>query len=156
MTQQWNDRIVVPYAKFIQMKQFIKQFTVFINRKLSGKCNDIGYIIPNSIKIISHSVGRIVRDDIYFDVVLEGEYFQCHEGDKLKMVITSVTQIGIRGVSPDSPPPYSAYVPIDYMDEDNIVGGLPNYSVGDTYEFSVVAHRHKLYDMSITIIGKPV
>lgn len=156
MNHQWNDRVVVPYVKFIQMKEFEKQMKLFINRKLSGKCNDIGYIMPHSINVLSCSVGRIVREDVYFDVVLEGKYFQCHEGERLKMTITSITQIGIRGTSLENPPPYNVYIPIDYMDEGDIVGGLPNYSIGDVYEFIVVAHRHKIYDMSITIIGKPV
>jgi len=73
--------------------------TVLLNKltdELEGKCNNEGYIKPNSLSIITYSSGMIVGNSVIFDVAFECQVCRPVEGTKLSCIVRNVTKAGIR------------------------------------------------------------
>ena len=68
-----------------------------IANKMEGKCSsDAGYIIPNSVQLVSYSVGKIEKEDIEHHVSFTCNVCLPIEGMEMKCVVKSITKPGIK------------------------------------------------------------
>jgi hypothetical protein len=155
----WEERIVIPFRQFvnIQPNELRSLLEKFINTKLGGKCNEFGYMINKSAKVVEHTSAKIEHDMVVFYATITGIFFNCEVGDKLNVIVNSVTQIGIKGVCPNEKnSPYMVYVPIEFIEKSRICEktGLPLFTNDEVISIKVEAKRYNNKDAYITCIGK--
>lgn len=154
----WEERIVMPFRQFVNIKldDLHELLRRFINKKLGGKCNEFGYVVLNSLTIVSHTSAKIEHEMVSFYVTMNARFFNCVAGDILQMKVNTVTQIGIKGVYHSGESPYMIYVPIEFIDKTSICdkSGLPLFNIGDIVNIKVEAVRFSSGDLMITCIGK--
>jgi hypothetical protein len=153
--KSWEERIVIPFRQFVGLKsnELPDLLGHFINTKLGGKCNEYGYMLPNSASIVSHTSAKIEHDMVSFYATISAKFFICNIGDVLKMRINTITQIGIKGGYAGESP-YMIYVPIEFISGDKISDGMPLFNIGDIIDVKVEAVRFSIGDTMITCIGK--
>lgn len=152
----WEERIVIPFRQFVNIKpdELNVLLRDFINNKLGGKCNEFGYMVRDSVKIVNHTSAKIEHEMVSFYATIYAQFFNCVFGDMLKMRINTITQIGIKGEYSSKESPYMIYVPIEFIHKNRIQDGMPSFNVGDTVDVKVEAVRYSIGDEMITCIGK--
>jgi DNA-directed RNA polymerase subunit E'/Rpb7 len=84
------------FLSFIEIGSNIKDnLKKKIEYQVEGKCIAEGLIIPNSIKIISYSSGKINMEDVEFQVVYQCNICLPVEGMEIECITKSITKAGI-------------------------------------------------------------
>ena len=155
----WEERIVIPFRQFvrIELNELRGLLEAFIDRQMGGKCNEYGYMVKKSARVLKHTSAKIEHEMVSFYVTICAAFFNCQNGEEIKMSVNSITQIGIKGVCPETKlSPYMVYIPIEFIDKNSICEktGLPLFKQGDIVNVKIEATRFNIGDTMITCIGK--
>lgn len=126
-----------------------------IKGNFEGKCVVEGYIKQNSVKIITHSSGLIVRGNtILFEVVFECEVCFPVEGMLISCTAKNITKAGIRAESAnDVPSPVVVFIAKDHHYNNDYFADVKE---GDKITVRVIGQRFELNDKYISIIAELV
>lgn len=126
-----------------------------IKANFEGKCVVEGYIKQNSVKIITHSSGLIVRGNtILFEVVFECEICFPVEGMLIQCVAKNITKAGIRAESANEvPSPVVVFIAKDHHYNNDYFADVKE---GDKINVRVIGQRFELNDKYISIIAEIV
>lgn len=124
-----------------------------IKANFEEKCVVEGYIKQNSVKIITHSSGLIVRGNtVQFNVVFECEICFPVEGMLIECVAKNITKAGIRGESANEvPSPVVVFIAKDHHYNNDYFADTKE---GDRITVRVIGQRFELNDKYISIIGE--
>lgn len=89
-------KITLPVNYIKNQNSIINNLTKYLNNNYSGKCIEEGYILKNSIKIMTYSNGMCKSDSLEFSVVFNA--FICHifENMIIDCKIESITKAGFK------------------------------------------------------------
>ncbi len=128
-----------------------------LEKMLSGKCVNEGYIKPNSIKInnSNYSAGNINSSLVEFTVIFEAMVCLPMDDMKIECVCKTITKAGIHAqvIDDNGNMPITIFIARDHHHLD------PNFSevkVGDKIISSIIGIRYELDDDFICAIGKLV
>ena len=123
-----------------------------LKKELEGKCCVIGYIKPDSIKIITYSSGIIVASNIAFDISFECMVCYPVEGMLLKVKAVSINTAGVKAESVvSSSNPYILFISRNHHQDDDLFNSI---KVDDTFTAKVIGQRFELNDKYISLIGE--
>lgn len=120
---------------------------------LEGKCNVEGYFKKQSIEIITHSSGEIIRgNQILFDVVFKAKICLPVEGMILNGLVNSITKAGIKAhIKNLEDNPIVIFIMKDHFAQDDYFNSI---KVNDSIKVKVIGQRHEINDSKIYIIGE--
>ena len=130
---------------------------LYINLKndIEGKCSDIGYVLHNSLEIISRTIGRMVNVDdktfVEFNIKYSVDILSPSEGDIYdNIIIIKKNKIGYicyykYGKYDEKNSPLNIIIPKEYIKGDN--------NVGDEIKIKIIGCRIKFKSQNIQIIG---
>ena len=126
-----------------------------VKNEYEGKCSEEGYVRPHSIKIITHSSGRIDRGNmVQFDVVFECDICFPVEGMLIACTAVTITEAGIRAISTsDNPTPIMVFLAKEHHYNDEYFSSVKE---GDSVTIRVIGQRFELNDKWISIIAELV
>ena len=126
-----------------------------IRATFEGKCVVEGYIKQNSVKIITHSSGLIVRGNtVLFEVVFECEICFPVEGMLIQCIAKNITKAGIRAESANEvPSPVVVFIAKDHHYNNDYFADVKE---GDKINVRVIGQRFELNDKYISIIAEIV
>ena len=120
---------------------------------LDGKCAAEGFIHPGSVKVISHSSGRVTGDNIEFQAVFECMIANPVEGQHIACVVQNVTKAGIKCTVDLELSPLVVFVARDHHFMDSYFSSI---SEGDHVVIDVIGQRYELNDPYISVIASLV
>ena len=132
--------------------------------KNEGKCNNFGYILNNSIKFISKSLGKLKDNKIVYSVKYKAHILSPSNDNIIECYIESINKMGILAYikisdiledSKDaennmSDSPFIIIIP------ENSIDNINNYNVKQKIKIVVKASRTKYKSDKIQIIGNIV
>tara|TARA_B100000575_G_scaffold294364_1_gene309851 strand:+ start:38593 stop:39114 length:522 start_codon:yes stop_codon:yes gene_type:complete len=122
-----------------------------IKNKLGNKCNSLGYIDKNSIKLISRTIGNIntshFNGDIHYNVVVEASVCHPSEGNKLICNVIGKNKIGIFAVAE----PIHVIIAAAHHENTDIFNDI---ETNDRLEIEIINYKFKLNAENIKVIGK--
>ena len=121
-----------------------------LTNKLEGKCNNDGFIKPNSISIITYSSGIIIGNDVIFNVALQCLACRPVEGTKISCVIRNITKAGIRAEINNQISPLVIFIARDHHHQSKY---FSSRQVGDKITARVIGQRFELNDKYISVIA---
>jgi len=124
-----------------------------IKSNFEGKCLVEGFIKPNSVNIISHSSGLIIRGSfISFEVIFECEICFPVEGMLISCLAQNITKAGIKAVSAsDAPSPVIVFIARDHHYSMDYFSDIKE---GDKINVRVIGQRFELNDKFVSVIGE--
>lgn len=121
-------------------------------KRIEGTCITIGYVKPDSVKLISRSIGSThamnSSGDIYFDVVCSAEIFNPRVGDNLSCVVEKVNKLGVMATGTNDIPVCVIIARQHHADS------FRECNPDDIIKCEVVGSRFKIKDREIQVIGK--
>ena len=126
--------------------------SVLLNKlsdQLEGKCNNEGYIKPNSLSVITYSSGIINGKDIIFDVSYECQVCRPVEGMKLSCIVRNVTKAGIRAEINSKQSPLIIFIARDHHQSKY----FSTQKEGDVINVRIIGQRFVLNDIYISVIA---
>ncbi len=121
-----------------------------LSGELEGKCNNEGYIKPNSISILTYSSGIIKGNDVIFDVSYECQVCHPVEGTKLSCIVRNVTKAGIRAEINSKHSPLVIFIARDHHHQSKY---FSTQKEGDIINIRVIGQRFELNDKYISVIA---
>ena len=139
---------------------------IHLKEKIENKCNNIGYILKDSIKIINKSIGKFITVDndkkIEFNIQYKATVISPNKGTIINCYIKNITKAGV-----------IAYIKLseiikDYKDYDNfenspIIIMIPNNRISDNeikidelIKVKVTGIRIKFNAKNIQIVASPI
>ena len=122
-----------------------------IKNKLGDKCNYLGYIDKDSIRIISRTIGYIntshFSGDIHYNVLVEASICHPSEGNKLVCNVIGKNKIGIFAVAE----PIHVIIAAAHHDDTDIFNDI---QTNDRLEIEIINYKFKLNAENIKVIGK--
>jgi len=145
--------IVLPITSISKNIREVIENTVVFN--FENKCIVEGYVKQDSIKIITHSSGLIVRgSNISFEVVFECEVCYPVEGSLISCIAKNITKAGIRAESADIfPSPVVVFIARDHQFGNQQFTAIQE---GDKFNTRVIGQRFELNDKFVSVIGELV
>lgn len=117
-----------------------------------GICVCEGYIKKKSVKLISHSSGLVIKNNIVFYVNFSCDIYFPVNGDLIMCKVASVTKAGIRGFSSQEfPSPFVAFVTKDLVFEDPV---FETMQVDDIFVAKVIGSRFEANDKHVSLIAE--
>ena len=149
------------YMKTILFKKVLLPFALIGNNidtillqklssELEGKCNNEGYIKPNSISLLTYSSGIIDGNQVLFDVSYECQVCRPVEGVKLSCIVRNVTKAGIRAEMNNKHSPLVIFIARDHHHQSKY---FSKQKEGDIITVRVIGQRFELNDTYISIIA---
>ena len=120
---------------------------------LEGKCSVEGYVLPNSIEILTYSSGSLVKSNAEFTVVFECGIINPVEGMLINAVVENVTKAGIKAKIPGE---YSPLIIFISRDHNYTNQKFNNIKENDEILIKVVGQRFELNDTYISVIAELV
>lgn len=149
---QITTQVSVPFAAVGEMVH--QTLENLVQNTVSGKCIIDGYVKPDSVKLITHSSGRLKGDTIIFDVVYNCQVCFPVSGMNVNCVAKDITKAGIRAESADeTPSPFVLFISRDQFYSN---AAFTNISRDDLFTARVIAQRFELNDKYISIIAEVV
>jgi DNA-directed RNA polymerase subunit E'/Rpb7 len=126
-----------------------------LKRRISNKCIIEGYIVPNSIKIITYSSGAVNSDNIYFHIVYDCMVANPVEGMLIECIVKTITKAGIHAqvIDQDGNIPITVFVARDHHNIDNYFQSIKESA---PITVRVIGSRYELYDPFICVIAELV
>jgi DNA-directed RNA polymerase subunit E'/Rpb7 len=135
--------------------------------KIEGKCNDIGYVLKDSTKIINRSMGKIVYlngiNNVKYNIKYTCNILTPTVGETIKCCIESITDAGVIGYikmkdidtkytkdNDISETPIICIIPLNRFENPDQI--LKNQRVN----IKITAVRNKFNQLNIHIVGSPV
>lgn len=127
----------------------------FIKNSVEGKCNQNGYIKPDSVKLIKYSSGLIKADNIIFDVVYECSVCNPVEGMVIENAfVKDITKAGIRAELNDyDKTPLIIFITRDHHYNNTYFSSIKEK---DLIKIRIIGQRYELNDEFISVIGELV
>lgn len=133
-----------------------------LKEQLEGLCYEDGYIVKDSVKIISKSMGKIVVNDnvssVSYSIKYRAKVISPTEGDIIESYVSNINKMGIvsyiklsEGDSSEESP-MVIMVPKDYFDMS--IHNLDDINIGQKLTVLVVGSRIKYRSEKIQIIAK--
>ena len=120
-----------------------------LKMNMEGRCSSEGYIQPDSITILDHSIGRAnyTKGGIDYEVQFQADVCLPHRGQVFKATSKLRSKIGIHAEST----PLNVLIPRDLH-----IGNTEFDSVedGQDFEFEVVGAQFKQLDKTIIVVGR--
>jgi hypothetical protein len=121
-----------------------------IKNKLGDKCNEIGYVKKDSIKIINRSIGKIhssqFNGNIQYELQLKASICKLNPGTNLKCKVIGKNKIGL----------FSILGPLQIIvasvHHDKKIEDL--YNINDIIEIEIINFNFKINSDHIKVIGK--
>ena len=126
-------------------------FNEILKTKYEGKCTEDGYIVPDSIKIITYSAGCVEGDKVSFEIVFECSICNPREGMILNCIAKNITKAGIRAEINDKYNPLIIFIARDHNYQSAKFSDLKE---NDELKVRVIGHRYELNDKYISIIAE--
>jgi len=145
-------KIHVPIVKV--GKDLKETLEKYISSEVEGRCIEMGYVQPRSVRVFSYSSGELKDSLAIFDVVYE--CMICHpvEGMEIDCVALNITETaGIRAETEEKPSPLIIYLARDHNYQ------IPEFSkvkVGDKIRVKVIGQRFELNDSAVSVIAELV
>ena len=121
--------------------------------KHNGKCIEEGFVKPDSVKIISHSSGKIEGCKILFEVVFECKVCSPVEGMIIECLAKNVTKAGIKAEVDEKPSPLIIFLARDHHQTSKYFNSV---NVDDNIKVRVIGQRFELNDDYVSIIAELV
>jgi DNA-directed RNA polymerase subunit E'/Rpb7 len=115
------------------------------------KCNEDGYIIKNTISIISFSTGYINGNNIIFEVVFECTLCLPCEGRIINCKCINITKAGIKAELNDEYNPLIIFIARDHNYLSTKFGEIKE---NDEIKVRVIGYRFELNDKNISVIAE--
>ena len=127
----------------------------YIRNSVEGKCNQNGYIKPDSVKLIKYSSGLIKADNIIFDVVYECSVCNPVEGMVIEdAIVKDITKAGIRAELNDyDKTPLIIFITRDHHYNNSYFSSIKEK---DRIKIRIIGQRYELNDEFISVIGELV
>ena len=133
-----------------------------LKEQLEGLCYEDGYIVKDSVRIVSKSMGKIVVNDnvssVSYSIKYRAKVISPSEGDIIEAYVSNINKMGIvlyiklsDGDSSDESP-MVIMVPKDYFDMS--IYNLDDINIGQKLSILVVGSRIKYRSEKIQIIAK--
>lgn len=136
------------HSKYLQ-KNIQSSLLLQLKQNYEGRCIPEGFIQPNSITIVNHSLGRTnyIKGGADYDVTFQGDVCMPHIGQRFKAPVRLRTKIGIHAETP----PIKVLIPRDLH-----LGStdFEEVKVEDDIEFEVVGSQFKQEDENIIVVGR--
>ena len=117
-----------------------------------GKCNQYGYIRPNSTRVLATSNPECRGAYCSVEVLYKCSVFHPVDGMNLKCVAVSISKAGIMAKSADeTPSPFQLMVARDHYYSNDVFHSIEK---GDTFVARVKGSRFELNDAHVMIIGE--
>ena len=153
-----TNTLLVKSKDILSKKNINGYLKYLLKKKYEGKCNNNGYIYPDSLDIIQRSIGKIATIDrqsyIKYKVTYEIKSIIPCVGDVFKCVINSNTRMGVVGFldhednTEIEKSPLLFIIPKEFLDE------TKNYKIGDKMEVKILDIRIKFMSDQIQIIAE--
>ena len=126
-------------------------FNEILKTTFEGKCTVDGYIVPDSIKIITYSAGCIEGDEVSFEIVFECSICNPREGMILTCIAKNITKAGIRAEINDKINPLIIFIARDHNYQSK---NFSDINENDEIKVRVIGHRYELNDKNISVIAE--
>ena len=136
-------------------------YSILVSR-VEGLCNQEGYILKDSVKIIQRNMGKIMNinntSQIIYRIVYQADVISPQKDSNFECYIESITKMGIIGYIKTEQngglkeSPFLIIIPREYFVDSDIV----DKKVGDKIKVSVLAVRNKYKTTQIQIVAKPL
>tara|TARA_B100000035_G_scaffold32821_2_gene24950 strand:- start:3938 stop:4489 length:552 start_codon:yes stop_codon:yes gene_type:complete len=120
---------------------------------LEGKCSIEGYVLPNSIEVITYSSGSLVKSNVEFTTVFECSIINPVEGMLINAVAENITKAGIKAKVPGEYSPLVIFIARDHNYSNQ---KFNNIKENDEILVKVIGQRFELNDTYISVIGEVV
>jgi DNA-directed RNA polymerase subunit E'/Rpb7 len=147
-----SEKIKIPFNKL--SNNIFEILQNILKERLEKKCNKNGYVKSNSVKLISHSVGELVAENIIFQVSYECYISNPPEDLVIECVVSSITKVGIRALLKNDSEEDSPFVIFVARDHHYNNKDFSKILVNDIINIKVLGKRFELYDNNISIIGE--
>lgn len=129
----------------------IKIFQEILIKKFEGKCIVDGYIVPESIKIITYSAGFIEGDNVLFEIVFECSICNPREGMIINCIAKNITKAGIKAEINDK---YNPLIIFISRDHNYLSSKFNNIKENDEIKVRIIGYRYELNDKNISVIAE--
>lgn len=129
----------------------INIFQDILKNNFEGKCIVDGYIVPDSIKIISYSAGCIESNNVSFEIIFECSICNPREGMIINCVAKNITKAGIRAEINDKFNPLIIFIARDHNYQ---VSKFSEIKENDEIKVRIIGHRYELNDKNISVIAE--
>ena len=156
--QLLTNSLLVESKNLLNKKNIDSYLKYILKKKYEGKCNNNGYIIPESLNIIQRSVGKITtvvgKSYIKYEITYEIKTIIPCVGDVFKCIINSNTKMGLIGYldyndnKEIEKSPILFIIPREFLDEKK------NYKVDSKIDAKVLDVRIKFMSDQIQIIAE--
>ena len=143
-----------------RIKGDINQLLLHIlKKKYEGVCNVDGYIMKDSIELLSRSIGEIktINNEsiLTYNITYKSDVISPSEGDKFECKVETINKLGIisyiqakeNDTSKDSP--FIIIIPKEYIDEDT----FSSINIHDTIKVEIKSFRIKYLLKQIQIVA---
>jgi DNA-directed RNA polymerase subunit E'/Rpb7 len=141
-------RVLDVPAKYVQ-KNIRGSLLAQIGSQVEGKCGVEGYVLPKSVVILDHSLGRVdmLHSGVRYRVRFQAEICFPHKGQVFKATVAFRSKIGVHAEMT----PVRILLPRDLH-----IGNTEFESVeaNDEIEFEVLGSEFKQNDDAIFVLGK--
>lgn len=136
---------------FGKSDEITKRIENFINNKYGNKCIEEGFLLKDSIKIITRSKGKIdgttLGKLVSYQVEFKGKICMPADGDILKVKISNINNFGLQC----NEYPLEIYIPINLHNNKTLFNQLKK---GDTIDIIVCNANFKINTDKIIVIAK--
>lgn len=152
-----NEKISI-YSNELQKKINIEELLLTkLSTKLENKCIRQGYVRPNSIQILSRSVGQVLdghfNGDIVYKLKIKVELCNPVEGQQVNCYVHNINKMGIIA-SLDTDPhksPLQILIARHHHQENEL---FQEIEVGDFITIEIIGTKFQLNDAKIHAIGE--
>ena len=135
-------------------KSLYRTLEMTVAAKNEGKCNSNGFVKPGSVKLISHTCGKLDGGDVIFDVLYKCQICVLAPGMMVGCVVTDISTAGIVATSKtEQPSPYTIYIIRDHHYNNAYFNTI---EIGDEIMCEIITSRFELNDECVFGIAAPI
>ena len=126
-----------------------------LKKLISNKCIIEGFVVPNSIKIVTYSSGAVNSDNIDFHIIYDCMIANPVESMLIECIVKTITKAGIHAqvIDQDGNIPITVFVARDHH---NIDSYFQSIKESTPITVRVIGSRYELYDPFICVIAELV
>jgi len=152
-----NEKVSV-YSNELKNKVNIEELLLRkLSNKLEGKCIRQGYVKPNSIKILTRSVGQVLdghfNGDIVYKLKIKVDLCNPVEGQQVNCYVHNINKMGIIASLDTNPhkSPLQILIARHHHQENEL---FQEIEVGDFITIEIIGTKFQLNDKKIHAIGE--